>query len=325
MNEENINPQTPPEEHNENTRFSTMSPISAAFIAMVGIFLLYQLGGAILTLLIFGFNFEKADVNALRMLTMGGQIMLMLLPTLIFARYVYQHNTSFILRIKFPSLKEIGIFGIGLILLTPLLQSFLYIQNYFLHYLSSVSPLVKNVTDLLDKLDKLVETTYGSLLTAHNVFEGSFIIFVVALIPAICEETLFRGLVQKSFEMKLKPVWAILITAIFFGLYHFNPYGLIALISLGVYFGFAAYISDSIFVPMVLHFFNNFVAVLVFFFLGNDELINTTVKKQTQIIPLLFSFAMFAVLFFAYIFYIKTNYHKFISNKKGGSDDLPKV
>ncbi len=296
--------------------FSTIPPITAAFIALVGIFLLYQFGGAILTIAIFGFNFEKADVNMVRMLTMGGQILLMLFPTLLFTRYVYKENISLILRVKFPSFKEVGIFIVGLIFLTPLLQNFLSLQTYALEKFAAVSPFVKNIMDMLDKLDKLVENTYSTLLISHSVFESLFIIFVVAVIPALCEETLFRGFVQKSFEQKLKPFWSILITALFFGLYHFNPYGLVTLIALGAYFGFAAYMSNSIFVPMALHFFNNLVAVLAFLFIGNDELIKTTVTKTQYIIPQLISFAMFAALFFAYIIFIKTNYNKIVSKKK---------
>ena len=296
--------------------FSTIPPMRAAFIALIGIFLLYQFGGALLTIAIFGFKFEEADINAVRMLTMGGQILLMLLPTLIFARYVYKENTSFILRVKFPSLKEIGIFVVGLILLTPLLQYFLSIQNFALQKLADVSPFIKNITNMLDQLDKLVEKTYGSLLTSHSVFESSFIILVVAVIPALCEETLFRGFVQKSFEQRLKPFWSIFITALFFGLYHFNPYGLLPLIALGAYFGFAAYASNSIFVPMILHFINNLLAVLAFFLLGSDELINTAANKTESLFPQLISFTIFGILFFAYIFYIKINYNKIVSRKE---------
>ncbi len=296
--------------------FSTIPPLNAAFIALIGIFLLYQIGGVLLTLTIFGFNFEKADVNAVRLLTTGGQILLMLLPTLIFARYVYKENTTFILRVKFPSLKEIGIFVVGLILLTPLLQYFLSIQNFVLQKLADISPFVKSITNMLDKLDDLVEKTYGSLLTSHSVFEATFIIFVVAVIPALCEETLFRGFVQKSFEQKLKPFWSIFITAVFFGLYHFNPYGLLPLIALGAFFGFAAFISDSIFVPIILHFINNLIAVLAFFLVGSDELIKTAASKTESLFPQLISFAIFGTLFVAYIFYIKTNYARLVSSKE---------
>jgi hypothetical protein len=313
QNQENQNKEDP---HEEIKPFSTISPILTAFIALFGIFFLYQVGGALLTIAIFGFNIEKADINAVRLLTTGGQLLLILLPTLIIARLVYHNNTTFMLRVKFPKAKEVGAFVIGLIILTPLLQNILYVQNYVLLKLAENSLLVKNLIRFMDELDKLVEKTYGNLLSAHSIFEASFVIFIVAVIPALCEETLFRGLVQKSFERKLKPFWSIFITASFFGLYHFNPYGLVALIALGAYFGYAAYVSDSIFATMILHFLNNLVAVLAYFLFGNDELINTGITKSDHIVPQLFSLVMFATLFFSYMIFIKTNYNKFILNNK---------
>ncbi|MCB9248002.1 MAG: CPBP family intramembrane metalloprotease [Ignavibacteriales bacterium] len=48
-------------------------------------------------------------------------------------------------------------------------------------------------------------------------------------------------------------------------MYHFNPYGLIPLILLGMYFGFAVYKSDSIIVAMILHFLNNFISIVAYF------------------------------------------------------------
>lgn len=296
--------------------YYTMQPVTAAFIALIGIFIFYQVGGAILTVLIFGFNFESADINEMRLLTMGGQILLMLLPTLILARYIYPQQTTQILRARLPRLKEVGIFVLGLILLLPLLQSFMIIQNHLLEQLASAFPMLKKFMDLLDQMDKLLEKTYSNLLQAHSFFEGSFVVFLTAVIPAICEETLFRGFVQKSLEIKFRPYLSIFITSLFFGLYHFNPYGLIALVSLGFYFGFAAYKSNSIVVPMVLHFTNNFFAVLAFLFFGSEDLISSSIKKNDAFITSLFSFIVSAILFSIFIFYVTKNYERLNARKE---------
>ena len=311
---EDFNNQTPTQEPKPQP-FSTIQPATAAFIALIGIFITYQVGGAILTLLIFGLDFQKADVNQMRLLTMGGQIMLMLLPTLIFARFVYPLNTTQMLRVRFPNLKEIGIFILGLIILTPLLQSYLFLQNVLLETVSNYSPILKKAMNMLDELDKMIEQTYGELLKATSLFEASFVIFVVAVIPAVCEEVLFRGFVQKSFEQKFKPYFSIFITSLFFGLYHFNPYGLVALIALGFYFGYAAYVSNSIFIPMVLHFINNFLAVLAFMVLGSDELMGTNVKHDGSVTAQIFVLLISALLFAGFIIYLKRNYYKFATVK----------
>lgn len=288
----------------------TINPVTAAFIALIGIFILYQVGGAFLTVLIFGFNFQKADVNATRLLTIGGQILLMLLPTLILARKVYPDDITPVLRVKKTTYKELAIFVIGFIILIPLLQSYIYLQNYIINYFAKFSPTLKSLTEILDQLDKLVESTYSSLLKTNSVFEGMFVVFFVAVVPAFCEEILFRGFVQKSFEIKYKPYLSIFITSLFFGLYHFNPYGLIALISLGFYFGYAVYKSNSIITSIVLHFLNNFFAVMAFFIWGSDELLSSKVNVNESILPSIILFISSLIIFVTFILYINKNYNR---------------
>ncbi|MEW6195242.1 MAG: CPBP family intramembrane glutamic endopeptidase [Bacteroidota bacterium] len=293
----------------DNSFKPIMSPMTAALFGLAAVFILYQFGGAILTLVIFGFDFEKADVNSIRLLTIGGQILLILLPTLLLTKFIYPDVTA-ILRVRFPKRKEIGIFSLGLILITPLLQSYAYIQNFFLVKLAASSPVVKSVKDFIDQLDKMVESAYGSLLVSNSIFESSFIIFVVAVIPAICEETFFRGYILKSFEYKFKPVWAALITAIFFGIYHFNPYGLLPLIALGFFFGFAAYKSNSIFLPMFLHFLNNFLAVTAFLILDDPDLISSSATIDNDIVSQVIIFAILLIIFLGYIQFVRKRFYK---------------
>jgi len=292
-----------------------MNPLTGAFLALAVVFILYQFGGAILTLLIFGLDFEKADVNSIRLLTMGGQILFILLPALLFAKFIYTDVTN-TLRVNFPSRKEVFVFIGGLVLLTPLLQNFLYIQNFLFNKLADGISFFNLLREVIDKIDKMVQSTYGDLLKSNSIFEASFIVFVVAVIPALCEETFFRGFVQKSFEYRFKPIWSILLTALFFGIYHFNPYGLLALIALGVYFGFAAYLSNSIFIPMILHFLNNFLAVIAYMILGDEELINSSVTTTNDILYHVISFVILLLLFSIFIYYVKKNYHSFKKQKE---------
>ncbi len=159
-------------------------------------------------------------------------------------------------------------------------------------------------------LNEMVEKTYGNLLRADNIFEMAFVFFIIAIIPAVSEEVMFRGYIQKSFELKMKPFTAALITAIFFGLYHFNPYGIIPLILLGLFFGYAAYKSNSIIVPMVLHFLNNFIAIALFYVIGDDELIETKVQPSTELGDYLSLFLGLCVLFSGLIFLINKFYER---------------
>ncbi len=274
-----------------------ISPVAAAIIGLVGGFFLYQIVGGILTLLVFGFNLDKAPVNGVRLMTMAGQILFILLPALVFSKWFYE-DVSAIIRVKTPRLTEIALFTLGIIVLTPLLQNYIYIQNFFFDKLAASSPFFHSVKSFFDSMNDLVEKTYGNLLDAKSIPEGFLVVLVVAVVPALCEEVMFRGFIQRSLEFKLKPVWAALITAVFFGIYHFSPYGLIPLISLGFYFGFAAYKSNSIAVPMFLHFLNNFTAIILYFIYGNDELLNSSVSKDVDLTS---SFVTLFLLILAFI------------------------
>ena len=320
MDEQNQIPETPEPQKDEAEKAESkesqnlplshikpaISPIGAAFIGLLGGFFLYQVIGGLLAVIIFGLDLDKAPVNGVRLITMAGQILFILLPALLFSKWIYQ-DVSTIIRFKFPKWQEVLLFVLGIVILTPLLQTFLYIQNYYVEQLAANSGFVHSVKSFFDSLNELVEKTYGNLITANNIFEGLLVIIVIAIVPAICEETMFRGFIQRSFEFKLKPFWAAAITAVFFAVYHFNPYGIIPLIVLGFYFGFAAYISNSIFVPMILHFLNNFTAVLLFFIFGNDELIKTSqdVKIDFSVFGMFF---VFLILFVGVLIAIKIYY-----------------
>lgn len=289
--------------------YPLISPIAAAFLGLIGGFFLYQFVGGILTLVIFGFDLESAPVNSLRLMTVAGQVLFILLPALLFAKWVYG-DVSDIISVKLPEYLELILFSIGIIILIPLLQSYLYIQNYFIEYIAANSEMVNSIKNLFDSLNELVDKTYGNLLKADSVPEMFFVIIVIAIVPAISEEVMFRGYIQRSFEFKMKPVWAVLITAFFFGVYHFNPYGLFPLIALGFYFGFAAYISKSLIVPMFLHFLNNFGAVILYFIFGDEELISTDVTDSGGLEANIFLFFLLALLFTIVIFMIKKYYFK---------------
>src|ERR1035437_1302169 len=292
----------------------SISPFAAACIGLVGGFFLYQIVGGTITLLIFGLNMKNAPVNSLRLMTMAGEVLFILLPALLFTKWFYKDITR-VLRVKVPELKELFLFTLGLIVLIPLLQSFMTLQNYFLDKLAQHYHLINYLKSLVDKLDSYVANTYESLIKPNSVPEAGLIILIVAIVPAICEETMFRGFVQRSFEFKMKPFKAALLTAIFFGLYHFNPYGLFALIALGLYLGYASYSSNSIILAMFLHFLNNFSAIIIYFAAGNKEMLDNAPVTAADAKMALVVFLALLLLFAGVIYLIRHYYSQKIMRR----------
>ncbi|NOX64883.1 MAG: CPBP family intramembrane metalloprotease [Chlorobi bacterium] len=288
----------------------TMPPGKAAVYALFIVFFLYQFGGGLLQILIFGFDLKDANMNALRLFTAGGQILFILAPALILAKLVYTDVTP-ILRVKVPNWKEVIVFIVGLGILTPLLQNFIYVQNFLIQKLSEVSGFFETLKTFFDQMDTLLTDMYGGILSASSIFEMILVVLVVAFVPAICEEVFFRGFVQKSFELSIKPFWAIFITSIAFSLYHFNPYGFLALLFLAMFLGFSVYISKSILIPVILHFLNNFVSIIVYFIEGGEGLSNTAVVTSEEFSFNLISLILLSIIFFLFLYFVKKYYYKF--------------
>lgn len=288
---------------------SNISPIAAAFIGLVGGFFLYQFVGGLLSLIVFGFDLDKAPINGLRLMTMAGQLLFILLPALVFSKLIYE-DVGKIIRLRIPDWTEIILFVVGIGILTPLLQSYLYIQNYYIEVWAKNSESINTLKTFFDSLNELVDKTYGNLLKASGVPELLFVVLIVAVVPAISEEVMFRGFIQRSFELKIKPFIAALLTAVFFSLYHFNPYGLIPLAILGFYFGFAAYTSKTLLIPVLLHFLNNFTAVMLYYIIGSEELIKSDVAAKSGDDLGFYTFVTIslAIVFIALIFLIKKYY-----------------
>ncbi|MBQ8952008.1 MAG: CPBP family intramembrane metalloprotease [Eubacterium sp.] len=91
-------------------------------------------------------------------------------------------------------------------------------------------------------------------------------LFVVALMPAICEEMMFRGFIFSAFRKKYKITAAILLVAVLFGVYHMSVVRFFTTALLGAALAITVYYSGSIFPAMLMHFCNNGVAVLQMFY-----------------------------------------------------------
>jgi membrane protease YdiL (CAAX protease family) len=280
----------------------TMPPAQAAVFALIAVFLIYQIGAGTITLLIFGFDLENANPNALRIMTAVGQILLILGPALLFSRLIY-NDISRVMRFRLPNRRQIAIFIFGLIILIPLLQSYMYIQNYIFQQLAESSSFFHKIKELTDFFDKLIEESYLILLRHESFIDGIIIVFVVTVVPSLSEELFFRGFIQKSFELRYRPVTAVAITGAVFAAYHFNPYQLIPLFMIGFYLGYSVYVTDSIVTGVLLHFINNLTAVLAFFIFGEEDFVNTALSGESLPTHLI-SFTLLLVVFASVIYFI---------------------
>ena len=83
----------------------------------------------------------------------------------------------------------------------------------------------------------------------------------IAIVPALCEELLFRGVILSNL-MPYGKATAIIISSLLFGLMHANFYQFLYATVAGLIMGCAYVLTESIWCPVLIHFINNTVSVL---------------------------------------------------------------
>ena len=275
-----------------------ISPVLFGFISLIVIFISYQMIGSFLTYLIIGGSFEGLSPNFIRIISTIGQILFLLLPTLLLARLL-PDNFKKIFKLNKISFALCIWIIISVFALMQICEVILLLQSQI--------PLPESIKIVLDEIKIAIEETYKRLVYSDSISELGLVIMAVAIVPSICEELLFRGLIQHAFTSELRAKNGIIITGLFFAFFHLNPLSFIAVAILGIYLSFLAYKTNSIISAMLGHFTNNVIAVIVPYFLGRDDLIidsTNAVLTTNEFISLFFIFLVALPLFILSLFMI---------------------
>ena len=91
-------------------------------------------------------------------------------------------------------------------------------------------------------------------------------ILIVALLPAVCEELLFRGFLYSSFEARMTQGKAIVLVSVIFGLYHMNVVQSTTTAVIGLAICYLSAQSESLVPGILMHFLNNALSVTLTFY-----------------------------------------------------------
>jgi len=100
----------------------------------------------------------------------------------------------------------------------------------------------------------------ADFLTADSPGRFIWLIFMVALIPAIAEEVVFRGVLLSGLRSRLSIMGAVVLSGLIFGLFHLAPdtaFRILPTAWLGMVLAWVVLASGSLPLAMVLHFLNN--------------------------------------------------------------------
>lgn len=92
---------------------------------------------------------------------------------------------------------------------------------------------------------------------------------IAAATPGFCEEFFFRGMLLTEYEKRMSAFQAALVTAILFGVFHYNIMNLFGPIALGLMFAWLMQVTGSIWTAMLGHMVNNTFAVVMLYATAN--------------------------------------------------------
>ena len=154
---------------------------------------------------------------------------------------------------------------------------------------------------MLNILNRVGTLDIPQIPTAGSLMEYLRLILIVAVMAGVCEEVFFRGLIMKSYE-RMGQNQAIIISAVLFGLFHYNIYNLFGAIVLGLVFGMVVTATNSLMAGIIGHVVNNGFAVSLGFVFNmmaqwapEEELMAAEIPVSDSLLASLFFFAMMAV------------------------------
>ena len=173
----------------------------------------------------------------MRWLTLAGQLCFILIPTFLLARLLATHLRE-VFQFRVPGLRESTLALLALFSLQRVFEAYMFFQERV--------PMPEILREIIEPIKKMFEELTKVLLRADSPLELLAVILVVAVVPAVVEELLFRGLIQKIFERLMSPVVSAVLAGTIFGLFHVNPFEIVPLVGLGVFFGLLRYRSQSL-------------------------------------------------------------------------------
>jgi len=261
---------------------------------LIAIMLLYPLAGGVLLSFVSGDSgaafslsiLEKSQVPSIRLIQAVGQIFVLALPVLLLAGWHTGKKNPFssqslaFLGIGRPI--DVGMAGltvVGIFLLQPLLHTITALQDHYLWpALGSAGAEVVCQRDVM-------ESFIRQLALAGSVPEYLSVVVVFALTPALCEELFFRGYIQQNYARSISSGNAVVLTGFIFAFFHLSAANLLPLALLGWYIGYIYSLTGNLAIPVVVHFMNNLVALVLLFFTEGRNLEGVVESKALLVSP----------------------------------------
>lgn len=211
---------------------------------------------------------SKEEISVLKILQFVNQLSIFVLPVLALMWFIRKDNPNFICFRKVPDISQFFAVILLFVASIPVIQYSLQLnsQMHLPESMQAIQDWMKYKENIAANLtNKFMETTE---------FSSYFVnLLVMAIMPAIGEELIFRGLLTRWIGKITKNIHVnILITSFIFSAFHIQFFGFIPRFLLGMILGYTYYFTQSIWPSILLHFINNAVTVSIYFYVFRSKL-----------------------------------------------------
>ncbi len=250
--------------------------IFTGFVVLV-VFLITQIVTAVIAIPIFGFDaltgmmdgIDHTDPESLKLLKffqISQTIGLFILPPLVVAWFFHPDIPEYLSLKEKPTIMLSFLVLLLVLVLSPFINftGAINAEMHFPDWLAGVENWMRNAEDTAEQL---VE----AFLKVNGIGGLMFNLFMIAVLPALGEELLFRGVIQKLFTgMSGSHHWGIWLSAALFSALHMQFYGFIPRMLLGGMFGYLLVWSGTLWLPILAHFINNAAAVILMYMVDHN-------------------------------------------------------
>ncbi len=259
----------------KNTSHFTRLIFSA--LVIVGSFLLFLFLAALLAIPIFGLETEELlsiienlsetnHVGIMKYFQIWLSIGTFVFPALLIAYFISGNSIGYLKLNR--HLNTISAFHVILVILIALpIINLLAQWNADMNLPDFLDGLEGRMKEMEERAGKLT----GTFLDSDSIIQFIINLIMIAIIPAIGEELLFRGVIQRILcEWTRNNHIGIIIAAMIFSAFHLQFYGFLPRLALGIFFGYLFLWSRTIWLPILAHFVNNGLAVTIYYIFGEE-------------------------------------------------------
>lgn len=262
--------------------FSNHSPFTHLIISLITVvvsFMITMFAGTLLALFIFDINIftdmqaldinnESVNLSVLKFYQSIYSAGMFIVPPFIIAFLVSKKVRKYLYLAEGTDILKVLLATFIIIFSLPMINWLAQINSHL-----SLPEFMSGVETWMKNSEEQAKVVTEKFLVMNSTSDLMINLLVIAVIPALGEELLFRGVLQGIFGRLTKNIhWGIVITAFLFAALHMQFFGLLPRMVMGILFGYLLIWSRSLWVPIIAHLANNGMAVISKYYIDKGNL-----------------------------------------------------